>query len=154
MELATPALDAEEIEEFLGRVDFFAKFSAAQRARVALVSRLVRFPAGKQVYQIGDPAFTSYVLVEGRILFSLSVGQRQASAGQVIGHGDVFGWAALVEPGQPRNGTAMAMAPCTALAIDGTALIAMADGDHSLGYVLMRALNKIITGTLTAFAAG
>ena len=154
MELAAPALAAKEIEEFLSRVNFFSKFSGAQRARVASVSRQVHLPAGKQVYQIGDPAYIAYVLVEGRILFSLSVGQRQASAGQVIGHGEVFGWAALVEPGQPRNGSAMTMAPCTALAIDGAALIAMADADHSLGYVLMRALNKIITGTLTAFAAG
>ena len=30
----------------------------------------------------------------------------------------------------------------------------MAESDHSFGYALMRALNKIITGTLWAFAAG
>ena len=49
MELATPALASEEIEEFLSRVSFFGKFSSAQRARVASVSRMVRLPVGKQV---------------------------------------------------------------------------------------------------------
>jgi CRP-like cAMP-binding protein len=82
------------------------------------------------------------------------VGQRQATAGQVIGRGEVFGWAALTEPGLARKGTAVVMAACTALEIDGAAMIAMADADHSFGYALMRAVNKLITGTLTAFVAG
>jgi CRP-like cAMP-binding protein len=149
--LAIPVLD---VEKFLGRVGFFAEFDDQQRARIATASNLVHLNMGQQVYEIGDPANIFYVLVEGTILFSLAVGQRQAAAGQVIGHGEVFGWAALVEPGQPRKGSAAAMSRCTALSIDGAALVAMADADHSFGYVLMRAVNKIITGTLTAFVAG
>lgn len=154
MDAVAPAAVGLNIEDFLARAGFFSRFTPEQRARVASISKLVQLPVGRQVYQIGDPAYTAYVLVEGTILFSLSVGHRQATAGQVIGHGEVFGWAALVEPGQPRNGTAIAMSACTALAVDGAALTAMAEADHSLGYVLMRAVNKIITGTLTAFVAG
>ena len=86
--------------------------------------------------------------------FSLAVGNRQASAGQIIGHGEVFGWGALVESRQKRIASATATSACKALAIDGGQLIALADADHSLGYALMRSLNAIITGTLTAFAAG
>jgi toluene monooxygenase system ferredoxin subunit len=149
--LAVPVLD---VEKFLSRVGFFDGFSDEQRARIASVSNLVHFRMGEQVYEIRDPANIFYVLVDGTILFSLAVGQRQATAGQVIGHGEVFGWAALVAPGQPRKGSASAMSACTALAIDGAALVAMADADHSFGYLLMRAVNKIITGTLTAFVAG
>ena len=154
MSSAAPLPALEGIEEFLSRVEFFAPFSQAERARIAAIAELVHLPAGRQVYQIGDPAYTFYVLVEGTILFSLSVGLRHATAGQIIGHGEVFGWAAVVEPGQPRNGAAIATAQCTAVAIDGAALIALGDADHSLGYKLMRGLNKIITGTLMAFAAG
>ena len=88
------------------------------------------------------------------MLFSLAVGNRQANAGQIIGRGDVFGWGALIESGQRRIATAIATSACTALAIDGAELIALAEADHSFGYVLMRSLNKIITGTLTAFVAG
>ncbi len=156
MHLAAPAVAAPDaaIEEFLSRASFFARFSAAQRARIASIARPVVWPAGKPVYSVGEPAKTFYVLLEGTILFSLAVGNRQASAGQIIGHGEVFGWGALIESRQQRIASATATSPCKALAIDGSQLIALADADHSLGYALMRSLNTIITGTLTAFAAG
>lgn len=156
MPAAAPAAAAsdEAIEEFLSRAVFFSRFSSAQRARIAAIARPVAFPAGNQVYSVGEPANTFYVLIEGTILFSLAVGNRQASAGQIIAHGEVFGWGALIESRQQRIAGATATSPCKALAIDGSALIALADADHSLGYALMRSLNTIITGTLTAFAAG
>ena len=149
--LAFPPLN---VEKFLAQVGFFAEFGGEQRSRIASVSKLVHLAMGQQVYEIGDPANVFYVLVEGSILFSFAVGQRQATAGQVIGRGEVFGWAALADPGQPRKGTAVAMANCIALEVDGAALVTMADADHSFGYALMRAVNKLITGALTAFVAG
>ena len=152
--MAAPALDAEDVEMVLARTSFFSRFSNAQRARILSIAKPVTLPIGKQVYGVGEPARIFYVLLEGKILFSLAVGNRQASAGQIISGGDVFGWGALVESGQKRIATAIATTSCAALAIDGDELLALADADHSLGYALMRALNMIITGTLTAFAAG
>lgn len=148
------ALVTEDVAELLARSSFFARFTDVQRARVLSIAKVVTLPIGKQVYGVGEPARTFYILLEGTILFSLAVGNRQASAGQIIGNGEVFGWAALVEPGQKRIASAMPTSPCSALAIDGEQLIALADADHSLGYVLMRSLNTLITGTLTAFVAG
>ena len=40
------------------------------------------------------------------------------------------------------------------LAINGDQLTLMMDEDHGLGYRLMRELNELITGNLTAFASG
>ncbi len=154
MQSAVLAFPPVDVEQLLADVGFFAEFNDAQRAQIAGVSKLVHLPMGQQVYEIGDPANIFYVLVEGTILFSLLVGQRQATAGQVIDRGEVFGWAAVTEPGQPRKGTAVAMSTCRALAIDGASVIAMANADHSFGYILMRAVNKIITGALSAFVAG
>ncbi len=152
--MAAPALAEEGVEEFLAQASFFARFNDPQRAKILAIAKRVTLSIGKQVYGVGEPARTFYVLIEGKVLFSLAVGNRQASAGQIIGSGDVFGWGALVESGQKRIATAIATSACTALAIDGDELIALADADHSLGYALMRSLNKIITGTLTAFVAG
>jgi CRP-like cAMP-binding protein len=152
--MAAPALAGEGIEEFLARASFFSRFTDLQRAKILAIARHVNLPIGKQVYGVGEPARTFYVLIEGKVLFSLAVGNRQANAGQIIGSGDVFGWGALVASGQRRIATAIATSACTALAIDGDELIALADADHSLGYALMCSLNKIITGTLTAFVAG
>lgn len=152
--MAAPALVDEGIEEFLARSSFFSHFSDEQRVRILAIAKPVLFPGGTQVYGVGERARTFYVLLEGNILFSLAVGNRQAIAGQIIGNGEVFGWGALVEKGHRRLANAIATSACTALAIDGDELIALADADHSLGYALMRAVNTIITGTLTAFVAG
>lgn len=134
-------------------VGFFSGFSDEQRRRASAAARLVRFSAGEVIYRVGEPSHAFYVLMEGSIHFSFAVGGRLAPA-QVIGPGEVFGWAALVEPGLPRNGSATALSDCTALVLEGVDLLAMAESDHSFGYALMRALNKIITGTLWAFVAG
>jgi len=150
---ATPATIDRDVAELLGEVAFFSGFTGEQRRRIASYCRPVKFRAGQQIYKVGEPSYLFYVLVDGSVFFSFAVGQRQALA-QVVGRGDVFGWAALVEAGTPRNGSAAAMTDCTALAFDGAELLAMADADHSLGYALVRALNKIITGTLWAFVAG
>jgi toluene monooxygenase system ferredoxin subunit len=72
----------------------------------------------------------------------------------VLKRGEVFGWAALVESAHTRIATARAITPCTVLAVSGEQLTIMMDEDHSLGYRLMRQLNELITGNLTAFAAG
>lgn len=154
MQAVAPAFVDEDIDGLLARAGFFSRFSPQQRARIAAIAKPIFLPAGKQVYGVGEPARTFYVLLDGTILFSIAVGNRQASAGQIIGHGEVFGWGSLVESGQKRIANAIATSSCTALAIDGAELIALADADHSLGYTLMRSLNTIITGTLTAFAAG
>lgn len=150
---AVPVSAGRDAQSLLAGVAFFSGFSDEQRRRIASSSRLVKFRAGHEIYRVGEPSYVFYVLVEGSVFFSFAVGQRQAPA-QVIGRGEVFGWAALVEAGTPRNGSAAAMTDCTALAFDGADLLALADADHSLGYALMRALNKIITGTLWAFVAG
>ena len=154
MQLVAPALIDDGVDAFLAKASFFSRFSDDQRARILAISQPVNLPPGTQVYSGGDAARTFYILLEGTILFSLAVGSRQANAGQIIGNGEVFGWGALVESGKKRIANAVAISPCYALAINGDELIALADADHSLGYALMRTLNTIITGTLTAFAAG
>lgn len=148
-----PTTRARDPGDALAGVAFFSRFSEEQRRRALAAARRVQFKAGEVIYRVGEPSHAFYVLTEGSIHFSFAVGGRLAPA-QVIGPGDVFGWAALVEPGLPRNGLATAVTDCSALVLDGVDLLAMAESDPSFGYALMRALNKIITGTLWAFVAG
>jgi toluene monooxygenase system ferredoxin subunit len=88
------------------------------------------------------------------VRFTIGLGSRSAQAGQVLRRGEVFGWAALVESAQKRIATALAITPCTVLAINGDQLTIMMEEDHTLGYRIMRELNELITGNLTAFASG
>lgn len=112
------------------------------------------YPREAPIYTLGQTADNLYVLVEGMVRFTIGLGNRSTRAGQVLNRGEVFGWAALVESAQTRIANALAITPCTVLAIDGGQLSIMMEEDHTMGYRLMRQLNELITGNLTAFASG
>ncbi|HLB17228.1 MAG TPA: Crp/Fnr family transcriptional regulator [Burkholderiales bacterium] len=140
--------------EVLGQARFFSGIDPAQLARLAALARLERYPADTRIYTLGDPAEDFYVLAEGMVRFTLGIGRRETSAGEIMRRGDVFGWAALVETTQRRIATAYCLTPCAVIALPGTGLVALMDADHGLGYALMKQLSILLTSELKSFAAG
>ena len=140
--------------EVLGQARFFAGLDRAQLQRVGALARAERYPADTRIYSLGDPVDDFYVLAEGMVRFTLGVGRRDTSAGEIIRRGEVFGWAALVETTPRRIATAYCLTPCAVIALPGAALCALMQGDHTLGYALMKQLSILLTSELTAFAAG
>ena len=140
--------------EILSQTDFFQQLAPEQLRSVARLSRLEECGEGQQIYHLGEPAMTAYVLVQGMVRLAIGLGSRNASAGDFLRRGDVFGWAALTPASRVRIATASCLTPCALLAIDGAGLLGLMEADHTLGYRLMCQLNRLITGTLTAFAAG
>ena len=132
---ATSAID------LLRETAFFRDLTAQQLGRVALLCRAESYPQETPVYTLGQAADNLYVLVDGMVRFTIGMGSRATHAGQVLRRGAVFGWAALVDSAPTRIATALAITPCTVLAIDGAQLSIMMDEDHTLGYRLMRQLN-------------
>jgi toluene monooxygenase system ferredoxin subunit len=151
--IAPGAAVAGELD-ILGAAPFFAGLARAQLARLALLARRERYPQDTRIYSLGDPAEDFYVLTEGMVRFTLGVGRRDTSAGEIIRRGEVFGWAALVETTQRRIATAYCLTPCEVLALDGARLVALMEEDHGLGYALMKQLSILLTSELKAFAAG
>ena len=133
---------------------FFAGLTPAQCERVAALGRMDSFRQDSQVYSLGDPAADFYVLVDGMVRFSIGLGSRRTAAGQVLRRGEVFGWAALIEEAPKRIASAYCITPCTVLAMKGDQLLLLMEADHSMGFRLMKQLNGLITGNLTAFASG
>lgn len=138
----------------LSQTGFFQGLTPDQLRRVAASSRMEQWDEGRQVYNIGEPATEAYVLVRGMVRLAIGLGERNASAGNILRRGEVFGWAALTPNSSVRIATASCLTPCQFLAIDGPSLIRLMEEDHTLGYRLMAQLNRLITSTLTAFAAG
>ena len=139
--------------EIVKDTGFFAGLTPAQRARVAAPGRLENYRQDSRIYDIGDAAADFYVLVDGVVRFSIGLGSRRTAAGQVLRRGEVFGWAALVE--QPKRiASAYCITPCTVLAINGDQLLLLMEADHTLGFRLMKQVNALITGNLTAFVSG
>lgn len=140
--------------EILSQTSFFGELTPGQLERVAALSKMQDCGEGQQIYRIGDPAKLLYVLVWGLIRQAISFEGRTASVGDVLRRGDVFGWAALTPACNVRIATVSCLTPCRFLAIDGADLIDLMEQDHTLGYRLMTQLNRLITGTMTAFTGG
>ena len=140
--------------DILSQTSFFAGLSPQQRQLVSRLCRLVEYPENSQIYSLGERADDFYILIDGMVRFTIALGNRHTSAGEVIRRGELFGWAALIEHAQSRIATAVCLSSCTVLAINGNQLFELMEQDHSVGYHVMKQLNSLITGKLTAFAAG
>ena len=152
--MTNPTTNDETPCGLLAQTNFFGRLTPSQLERVAALSTVQDCEAGQQVYRVGDPANQVYVLVHGTVRHAIGFGGRNASVGDILRRGELFGWAALTPPRNVRIATACCLAPCRFLVIDGAGLIALMEGDHTLGYRLMTQLNRLITGTLTSFAGG
>jgi CRP-like cAMP-binding protein len=146
-----PSISALPILE---EAKFFSDLTHDQLERIAAICGVQEFPNGSQIYNLGNPAKYFYVLIDGIVRFNLTLGNRQASAGEFIRRGEVFGWAALIENAQRRIATASCMTACTVLRVEGDQLLQLMEQDHSIGYYLMKKINVLITSKMTAFAAG
>jgi len=140
--------------DVLSRAGFFCALTVEQLERVCAISHLEEWAEGCHIYKHGDTARYFYVLADGMVRFAIGFGGRDAAAGDILRRGKVFGWAALTPGAKSRIATASCVTPCTVLAIDGDALIELMEQDNALGYQLMKQLNLLITGTMSAFAAG
>ncbi len=143
------------VASLLGQARFFAGLSKAQLEKVAALGRIRSFPQDTRIYAIGDAVDSFYVLAEGMVRFTLGLSRRgEASAGDIIRRGDVFGWAPLVEGHTRRIATAYCLTACAVVALDGAALTSLMEQDPSLGYALLKKLVVLLTSELTSFAAG
>ena len=138
----------------LAQARFFSGLTKAQLERVARLGRMKSFSQDTRIYAIGDAVDHFYVLAEGMVRFTLGLGKRETSAGDIIRRGEVFGWAPLVEGHARRIATAYCLTPCEVVAIDGKALNALMEEDSTLGYALLKKLAVLLTSELVAFAAG
>src|SRR5918996_1912070 len=138
----------EKQVEVLGQARFFSGLSKAQLGRVAALGRARSFPQDTRIYTVGDAVDDFYVLADGMVRFTLGLGKRETSAGEIIRRGDVFGWAPLVEGHGRRIATAYCLTPCEVVAIDGAGLTGLMEADPALGYALLKKLAVLLTSEL------
>ena len=146
--------EAQTPADILSQTDFFGELTRAQIERVAALSKVQDCDEGEQVYRVGESANLVYVLVHGMVRQMIGFSGRNARIGDILRRGEVFGWAALTPTCNVRIATASCVTPCRFLAIEGAGLLGLMEQDHTLGYRLETRLNRLITGTLTAFAGG
>ncbi|MEK7245306.1 MAG: cyclic nucleotide-binding domain-containing protein [Pseudomonadota bacterium] len=133
----------QAIEDLLRQAPLFAGVSESALAEIARATRAEKFDEGDRVYEFGDDAEAIYLVVAGRVRFSIGVGNR-AGTDSVMGPGQVFGWAALIDENPRRVATADCLEPCTICVVPAKALLGIFDQDRASGYLVMRRLAGLI----------
>lgn len=104
-------------EELLRRIAPFRRLSAADRARVAEVSRLVSYDRGALVFAEGDPGDAFLTIIEGRVKVFKATPAGKEIILEIFGGGDPLGAVAVYE-GAPFPASAIALEPTKCLRIE------------------------------------
>ena len=134
----------------LSQAELFQGLSAATLDAIAALSVAHDYEEGESVYRFGDAAVDVYVLVNGRIRFSLGVGNRPGEGHSVFTSRMVIGWAALVTDQPRRIATATCLEPTRLLAISGNALLDVLEANPVDGFIVMKRLASMITRNFMA----
>ena len=137
-------MDSLDKVKALGRAELFQGIERETLEEIARASRIEEFEEGDVLYSLGDDAEDVYVLVSGRVRFSLGVGNRGQTSGSIMSGRMVFGWAALVDDQPRRVATAECLEDSVVIAIAGDGLKAALERHPPSGFIVMRRLAAMI----------
>ena len=129
----------------LSQAELFQGLSAGTLDAIADLCRTHDYEEGEAVYRFGDDAVDVHVLVNGRVRFSLGVGNRPGEGHSVFTSRMVMGWAALVTDQPRRIATAECLEPTRLVEIPGQALLDVLEANPSDGFIVMKRLAAMIT---------
>jgi CRP-like cAMP-binding protein len=138
---ATP----EDIAAILRDTAILSDLSPRTLARIAALARPVMVDEGETLYAIGDPARSAYIVVSGRLRFTLGGDGRTEAQGSIIPPGDILGWAALLVDQPRRIATVVSLEDSHLLDIEGKALLQLLEEEPRDGFLVMQRLAKMIT---------
>lgn len=141
-----------EIKDLVRQSPFFDGVSDRTLEEIVRIARKETFDEGDRVYELGDDANDVYLVVSGRVRFSMGVGNR-AGTDSIMGPRQAFGWAALIDERPRRVATAVCLEASTICVIPARGLLELFDKDRVSGYPVMRRLAGQITRDLLSVLA-
>ena len=103
--------------EILAGVPLFSRLDPDERALLAQRLDQVHFPAGKVIYQAGDPGDALYIVTAGRAEMSFKNDTGDRIVLELCGPGDFFGETSLIDGG-PRTASANVTEALEAVVVD------------------------------------
>ena len=136
-------------ESALHAAELLAGLPSAILDQLDHLARREDAPKGRVLYEVGDPTEDFYVLESGRVEFLFGRDERTTAAGFMLKKGEVFGWAALLDPTQRRIARATCLEDSTVLRLNGASALKILEVDLQSAYRVMRKLTTLITRYLT-----
>ena len=138
----------EGLERIVREHPFFAGMKEEFLELISSCAKNVRFEAGEYVFREGQPADQFYLLRSGRVAIQLSAPERVLTV-QTVGEDEIVGASWLVPP--YRWGfDAKALELSRAIAMDAACLRGKCEGDHDLGYEMMKRFMPVLIQRLHA----
>lgn len=108
--------------------------------------------AGSTLFREGDAADELLIIQEGKVAVQMAVPQQGAhtvkkATVDIAQANEVLGWPAIIEP-HVHTLTAVCLQKTRALAINGARLRSLLQDNHAAGYVMAKALIKVIASHL------
>lgn len=133
------------VAELLRRIELFAGLTSEQIERIAALGREVIYNAGDVIIHEGDPSNELYIICSGMVEVGVASGMIPDIPGEPrlsslvhLGQGQMFGEMALVDQGA-RSATVRCIEDGTTLyVIPHQDFWALCEGDHHIGFIVMR----------------
>ena len=138
----------EGLERIVREHPFFSGMKEEFLELISGCAKNVRFEAGQYMFHEGQAADQFYLLRSGRVALQISAPERTLTV-QTVGEDEIVGASWLVPP--YRWGfDAKALELSRAIAMDAACLRGKCEGDHDLGYELMKRFMPILIQRLHA----
>ncbi|MGA7676181.1 MAG: cyclic nucleotide-binding domain-containing protein [Rhizomicrobium sp.] len=138
----------EGLERIVREHPFFSDLKEEFSELISGCAKNVRFEAGQYLFHKGQTADQFYLLRSGRVALQISAPEHTFTV-QTVGEDEIVGASWLVPP--YRWGfDAKALELTRAIAMDAACLRGKCEGDHDLGYELMKRFMPILIQRLQA----
>lgn len=142
--------ELESIESILKEHYCFKGLDKKYIDMIVKKASYVNFDEGEIVFRENDKADKLLIITEGIVALEARVApDRDPITIQMIGEGDILGWAWLFPP-YLCHFDSRAVAPTKAIVLDGAFIRTKCDEDHDLGYELLKRFAYVIEQRLQA----
>jgi CRP/FNR family cyclic AMP-dependent transcriptional regulator len=137
-----------DITKALENIPWFLDLKKPQLELLAKIASFRQVNAGEEVFHEGDREDFLYIVLEGQVSLETYVPSRGLIRTFTAEPLDIFGWSSLTPVVRQRTSNARAVIPCRLIAIEGEALKTLCEGDHDIGFIIMRRLANVVASRL------
>ena len=133
--------------EDIKAISLVANLTDQIREKMRPITELRQFKEREVIYEEGERAENFYMLKRGKILLEVEVSKQIIISLGSIKSGYSLGWSALI-PDSKHTSYAVCTEPCDVLMIPGRKFLDLLNEDHSMGFVFMEGVMKILKNRL------
>ena len=121
-------------------------------ARLSAMASEVHFAQGELIFHEGDHSSFFYLLISGNVALEV-ISPGRAVRVATLYAGEVLGWSSVTGDSDGKQFQARSLEEVHALAFDGARLRHACEEDYALGFRVMRAILKVMSGRMHAIRA-